>query len=440
MLASLAIACSLAGGLPAQDSGPDASARAVEEPVVPLSAAERRIVIALRATRDKPPPPTETLSKAVIAAAGESQQRLLAILETRIVPAIDGSRPQHLSAVQEELVLAGVKSLGRGAVMPTVEQHLAASNAVATRAGAIAVLGLFGGPADLQKLVALAPSPEDKKICDERIAVALTHAVAAVLQRDARAFDELPRATQWQSTEVVAAVVAGIGEARNPRGLAFLSELLGSRPEVAAEVVAQIQLVGPSFVREVDIECGTRALMFASDPHSSLARAAILAVGMLEDERAVSTLIVLLADDDEGLRSDVLWSLHRITGNKLPPLIVEWTRWYAEEDAWYSKELPRVVGRLHDKDRGRAAAAIKTCMAHRLYRHELAAALGDLVTGVDNETSILASQALGQLESPVAIPWLTSASGYDDRNVAAASRDALARITARYPRTQPARE
>ena len=439
MLASLAIACSLAGDLRAQDSGPDASAGAVEAPVVPLSAAERRIVVALRATRDKPPPPTETLSKAVIAAAGESRERLLVILETRTVPPVDGSRPQHLSASQEELVLAGLKSLGRATVMPSVEQHLAASNTAATRAGAIAVFGLFGGAADLAKLVGLAPSPEDKS-CNERVAAALTHAVAAVLQRDARAFDELSRATQWQSTEVVAAVVAGVGEARNPRGLAFLSDLLVSRPEVAPDALTNIQIVGPSFAREVDIECGTRALMFAGDPHSSLARAAILAVGTLEDERAVSTLIALLADDDEGVRAEVLWSLHRITGNKLPAQIVEWTRWYAEEDAWYSKEMPRVVGRLRDKDRGRAAASIKACMAHRLYRHELSAALGELVTGVDNEISILASQALGQLESPVAIPWLTTASGYDDRNVAAAARDALARITARYPRAQAARE
>jgi HEAT repeat protein len=310
---------------------------------------------------------------------------------------------------------------------------------VATRAAAIAVLGLFGDAADLPKIVGLATSREDKS-CDERIAETLAHAVASVLQRDPRAFDELRRGTQWQSTEVVAAVVAGVGEARSPRGVAFLSDLLVSRPEVAAEVLAQIQLTGPSFVREADIECGTRALLFLTDPHSNLARAAILAVGTLEDERAVSTLIALLADDDEGLRAGVLWSLHRITGNKLPPQIVEWTRWYAQEDAWYTKELPRVVTRLHDRDRGRCAAAIKTCMAHRLYRHELSAALGELVTSADIQTSILAAQALGELESPVAIPWLTSATGYEDQGVVTASREALARITARYPRMQAAQD
>ena len=79
-------------------------------------------------------------------------------------------------------------------------------------------------------------------------------------------------------------------------------------------------------------------------------------------------------------------------------------------------------------------------MAHRLYRHELSAALGELVTNADVQTSIVAAQALGELESPVAIPWLTSATGYDDQSVVTASREALARILARYPRMQVAED
>jgi len=421
----------------AQSPVPVDAPPAASEVAAPLSPADQRVVRALRATREKPPPPTDSLRKLLADDAAHSVECLVTILESRLVPAVDGPRIQHLSVLQEELVQGALRGLDRAAVMPTVEQHLAASSSSDTRAGAIAVLGLFGKSSDLRRLIGLATAQGDQT-CDDRTSAALTHAITAVLQRDAAAFDELYRHTLWQSPAVAAAVVAGVGETRDPRGLPFLSELLVACPEVATEALAQVQLIGPSFNRDVDVECGNRALKYIDDVGSSASHAALLAVGTLESERAVPNLIALLGDEDDALRADVWWSLRRISGMELPAHTDEWSRWYGAEEYWYARERPRVLVKLHDRDRGHCAEAIRACMAHRLYRHQLAPALGELVRGNDPEMSMLAAQALGELASPVAIPWLNAAVEFDEPRVHAASRDALARIVARYPRLRVA--
>ncbi len=54
--------------------------------------------------------------------------------------------------------------------------------------------------------------------------------------------------------------------------------------------------------------------------------------------------------------------------------------------------------------------------------------------GNDAARAVLAAQVLGEFGSPVGIPWLNAAVEFDVASVAQASRDALARIVARYPR------
>jgi hypothetical protein len=437
LLGPLVIAGAFADGARAQLPVSGEPPPAVCGVVPALNPAEQRVVSALRATREKPPPPTETLSRAVAKDAADSVEGLLSILESRLVPALEGQPVQHLSGLQEELVQAGLRSLKRAAVMPIVEQHLAASSTSETRAGAITVLGLFGKSDDLRRIVGLATA-QGEKPCDERTSTALTHAVASVLKNDAHAFEDLYRSTMWQQPAVVSAIIAGIGETRDSRGLSCLSELLVACPNLASEVLAQIQVVGPSFNRELDVECGTRALKYVEDASPSLSRSALLAVGTLEDERAIPALIALLDSEDEGLRADVWWSLRRISGKELPAQSVEWSRWYQAEDLWNTHERPRVLARLRDRDRALCSEAIRACMDHRLYRHQLAPALGELVRGADAARAVLAAQVLGELGSPVAIPWLNAAAEFDVSSVAQASRDALARIVARYPRFRAA--
>jgi HEAT repeat protein len=398
-----------------------------------LSRAEQRMVRVLRATRAKPPPPVEESRKLVARDAHPAVGVLLDVLEQRQVPAIDGLPLQRLSTAQEELALGGLRVIGREGVMRALDPRLAASTAAATRAMAIEVYGVFGDADDLNTIVALAGGTGDDPLdghTDELLQQTLTN----VLTSDARAFDRLRAVLKGKSRDVLIAIVFAVGAARDERGLPFLAEIMTWRDDLAVEALSQIRLIGRSSSPAVDAELSQLARVWL-DPHAATrCRAAIMALGVLEDENAVPQLIELLEQDSRGMRDEVLWSLRRISGQQFPASRTTWIDWHAAEESWYEERWSRCVGDLGSDDEEEFTSAVQELAQHRLYRHAIAQALCPALERDKPEFRQLVCAALADLGSTVAVRALTDVLDDDDEHVAESARAALLKITGRDPR------
>ena len=391
------------------------------------------MVRVLRATRAKPPPPVEESRKLVARDAHPAVDVLLDVLEQRQVPAIDELPMQRLSVAQEELALGGLRVIGREGVMRALDARLAKSIAPATRTMAIEVYGVFGDADDLSTIVALAGAASDDAL-DERTDQLLQQTLTTVLTTDARSFDRLRAVLKGKSRDVLIAVVFAVGAARNERGLPFLAEIMTWRDDLAVEALSQVRLIGRSSSPEVDAELSQLARVCLDPRAVTRCRAAIMALGVLEDQGAVPQLIELLEQDSGGIRDDVLWSLRRISGQQFPASRAAWTDWHEAEENWYEERWSRRVADLGSDDETEFTSAVQELAQHRLYRHEIAHALCPALERDKPEFRQLVCAALADLGSTVAVTALTAVLDDDDEQVVESARAALLKITGRDPR------
>jgi len=398
-----------------------------------LTKAEQRVVRVLRATRSKPPPPVVESKKLVARDAHAAIELLLDMLDQRRVPAIDDLEVQRLSTAQEELALGGLRVIGREGVMRALDVRLASSNGPSVRAAAIEVYGVFGDANDLTTIVGLAGGPQDDTL-DARIDEMLQQTLTNVLTSDARAFDRLRAVSKARSRDVISAIVFAVGAARDERGLPFLAEIMTWREDLAVEALSQIRLIGRSSSQDVDTELSHLARGWLDPNAATRCRAAIMALGVLEDARAVPQMLDLLEHDSSGMHDDVFWALRHISGQDLPPSQAAWSNWYELEQSWYEDEMPAHAAALDSDDELEIAAGIQALSQHRLYRHEIAEKLTPALEREQPEFRLLVCAALGDLGSNSAVHALTDVLDDTDERVAEAARAALLKITGRDPR------
>jgi HEAT repeat protein len=275
------------------------------------------------------------------------------------------------------------------------------SQSNATRAAAIDVYGVFGTAKDLATVVGLAEHAPEVEL-DLRREEALRTTFAAILARDEAAFASLNQSMQGCGRDVLTALIFAVGDTRDERGLAFLTEVLGWRDDLANEVMSQVRVIGRSSL-PIQSELADLVRRRLDSTSESSCRAAVLALGALEDVDSLPRLIELLDTDSIGLVHDAHWSLQRISGVSLPSDADAWWTWFDAESQWRGNELETLLADVESGDLDRCARALQAVSAHWLYRHEIADALLPQLESDDERVRRAVCVTLGDLRSPAAI-------------------------------------
>jgi hypothetical protein len=394
---------------------------------------ERAAITLLRSLRKKERPSDQELA-ARLSRGGERVLPLfLEILVTREVPALEPGEtkqgePQVLSEVQELALLLAVAQLEREPVLGQVGAVLQSGGGVRQRYAAIGCLGVVGRANDLLQLFDLAFTQEETAL-DERLARALRRAVTALVSHDPRAFEQLVALRRITRPELLPVLVASVGAAKDPRGLAYLSEVAYWHEDLIVEVMSHVPLLGPCGDEVVDAAVKVRMRPYLDETRPGPCRAAIVALTAMGDDDSIGALIGLLTSESAGLRENAHWGLKQLTGLGLSSAPEVWTRWHQGELYWLVREKPRAFQLLRERNPATATDALREILLHPLARHELAAALPDLLKSPWPALRMLACRTLEDLEAKTAIGRLVWALEDPEPDVAQAAHAALRTLT-----------
>ncbi len=394
---------------------------------------ERAVLVLLRSLRKKERPSDLELA-ARLSRAGERVLPLfLEVLVAREVPALDPGenaqeKPQVLSEIQEHALLLAVAQLEREPVLAQVGAMLLAEDGIRQRNAAIGCIGVVGHANDLMQLFELA-FPAEETTLDERLARALRRAVTALLAHDPRAYEQLVALRRITRPELLSVLVASVGAAKDPRGLAYLSEVAYWHDDLVPEVMSQVPLLGPSGDEVIDASMKVRLRPYLDETRPGPCRAAIVALTALGDNDSIGGLIALLTSESTGLRENAHWALKQLTGLSLSSTPEVWTRWHQGELFWLVRQKPRAFQLLQERNPAVAADALREILEHPLARHELATALPDLLKSPWPALRVLACRTLEDLEASTAIGRLVWALEDPEPEVALAAHAALRKLT-----------
>jgi len=387
-------------------------------------------VSTLRLLRDPEAPPIPELAKDLELDRTDVLDLLFDCLERRDVPSLPDAAddtPQILSIYQEELILEAFRRAGREAVHSSIERHTSPEHRPG-RAAVVAARGAVDGSFDLGDLFALA-LPEDAEQPAPDVEQALTKAVVSIAGRHEDALPALSMLVHRLPPGLLPALVEAVGETRDPRGAEVLGQALLQREDLAAQVAAQVRLVGPSRHLAVNGELCALLRPHLEDENSGLQRATILALGALEDYPCLPRLIDFLESDDVGLQRNALWALREITDLRFGEQASRWRDWYEAEAEWGGIGRQRERLRLQSSNPAHAADAIREYARHRLNRHSLAEELESVLSRRETPLRIAACQALAELGSVYSMPSLVELMRDPRRALKDAAWEALKRIS-----------
>jgi hypothetical protein len=387
------------------------------------------VVRTLRDSRMGRAPAKEVLVERIAEAVQENLDDVFSLLFERRVPALTAEEePQRLSEPQTEMLTDAIRRIERRSALDRLEAFLIGQKGLEARALEIEVLGCVGLGEDLGRVLTSALRTGEAEL-DPTIESKSRWAIARILRADPRGYDVLLESWRQFQPALLPMTIFAVGDAGDARGVEVLEDLATWKPDVALQAIGQVRRLGRSPSQRVNTNMILTTRRYLDPERPDRCQTVILALGELEDQDSIPTLISLLETGTRGLRQSVVWSLRRMSGMGFGESVKLWRRWYAEEKAWQLEQRDRVFEELRSPSRSRATAAIKEIARHRLDRHELAADLADQLFWLPTDLWPLTCHVLGQLGSPRAAPVLVEVLLEEDSSLAEASRSALRRIT-----------
>jgi len=402
-----------------------------------VSELHRTLAAPLRASRTQQARGLQLVAQ-LVAPGPEAIAPLFDMLVQQRVPRVQPTDAgQILSEPQRQLVLGALAQLPPARVRQELERRLKAPEPAiesATRMAGLRVLSVIGKRADLPALSALAPREGTELEPDA--ADALRASYAAILRREpaelANGFDLLRTSDHPSAKQFLFA----LGDLRDKRALPALDACVRSVPELAQQAVALVPLVGASGQSELD-QALAEYLARRLDPgRIEWTRAALRAIGVLDDGSQVGVLLEQLEAQHAGLREAALGALQRISGLQLSASKEAWHEWYARELQWQTQGREEARAALAaDKDEP-VARALAAYAVHKLFRDQLAEDVLPVLAHASPALRTLACATLARIGSQRALAPLIELFSSDDRPLAeAAWRSACALSGKVLPRT-----
>jgi HEAT repeat protein len=336
----------------------------------------------------------------------------------------------HPYAAEGATSSAGSETVDVAALLDELRVHASPEAGMEDKLAAVRTLAGVADDRALPLILDLAASIDAPLLASTSIRASVVGAIASHLARrgELTSFSLVLREAEPEVLPLIASAVARSGyEGYMP----FLARLLGSSPE-ADEAVLEAIVAGATARPDVD---GPGDVTLAAvrgyleSPVAGLRRTAAQAVACLHDSGAIPTLAGLLADGDARVVTSASAALRSLAGADHGADPERWREWYAAELLWWRDEAQAVTGRLTGDDPADAHKALGELLRHRLWRHELADAIGPLVRRSDHPIGGDACTALGQLGSRRAIPYLLDGVLADDPDRRAKAIDALRVLT-----------
>lgn len=425
----------LLAALAATQSGESPSDAPVRRPAAtaqqraPGGETAERVYTLLRRARDPKAPFRKELPGEIAKTGSQGIGPLLAVLQSRRVPAQGALPEQTLSVYQTEVLLIALERIGAREVLAASEKSLGAAPGLDARVSALRVQGALGTGAGLGRVFELAADPQAQELQPE-LEDALRTALAGILTRDPEAASRL--GTLWQRVPppLLPAVVFAFGDAHDGRGLSLLFEALAAHPDLLPVVAAQVARTGRSPWPEVNREVCTHLREEFAKATPQLSATLLQALGALDDADSIELFIAQLSSEHEAVRTAAQWSLqHASCTDKADA--AAWERWYDAEAAWQRTTYPQLAADLDGEVPTRIVDAVRQLRAHPLYRHAVARDLGALLRSGTPSLRALACRMMDEIGSIEAAPALVAALSDEHAEVAGAARDALKRITGR---------
>ncbi len=421
------------------------------------SFAESECLSLLRTLRDPLAPGPQEVAKSIESLGVGVLDGLLVVLETRALPnpTDPAERPQALSESQVEAMLTAIELFGRGNAFPVWQLRYGAAIAAADKPAAepaaesageestpaaptlsvqaaLQALGAFGGTEDLDLIWKLLKLDEQSKTkLSRNLRTSLVEAVLGIMARDQGALAHIQRTWDVLPDPWMGSVIRAIGKNGDPRGNQLLLDLIQFSPNHARLAACQVQVLGPTNDRRFNAELSGSLLKQVDSGTKEDAQAAILAIGVMEDESALPTLIELLGDERPGVATNASHALKGITTMSLHPAADVWKMWFQSETDWIKNERREILARLDGRDPNIVKAALREIGRHRLTRHELAREVAPLLRANNVSVKLEAARVLGELQSRWAASDLVEALRDPSEAVRNGAHAALLRISGR---------
>lgn len=341
--------------------------------------------------------------------------------------AVEGTS-YELSPSQREAVVRAVGRIPSRFLKAYIEELSDPAASVDLKQAAVEILGTHGGAGDLRSLIDVTET-EAGDVRERGLARELERSLARVLERDGRGYSLLGTAIYEAHPAAREPIVRAMGVARTAVAVDPLGGMLGAYPDVDLAILGQLARISARqrLIPSRDTLERVRPYLSSEDVHVRCTAALVL--GRFEDFESVPRLIELVDHKHQGLRSQALWSLRKISGLGLRPEAERWQMWYQRELEWWETSSDELFEELRSVNAAVAVQAVNEVTRRRLFRNEIADELTRALDHKDPRVALQACDALRQLASPSAVPALINCLVGTEETVQQAAWSTLKEIT-----------
>lgn len=377
-------------------------------------------------------PSTKVLAERLARCGPQTCPRLFDILGEGRFHVRVGERGNSFKRLTESERSALVEALGRfpwNEVWVLLESVRKKGPDETQRIAALQVVGSHGTSDDLFALLDWSVSEDVRSRVPRTVRAAFATALGSMLERHPETSRAVPDLYAAANLSLVSDIVSVLGARPDPASLSALSMLLGRVPQADTFVLAELGHLAKVARFRVDSAVGDRVRTYLTRTDLALLTEGIVALGRLEDAKAVEPLVTLLDHGDANVRARTVEALVAITGERLGPNPEVWKDWHARVTESWKTQAPEWLQRVRHGNPSVAMRAILQLAKLRTYRHELT---GPLTAGLEREQVdivILTCATLGHLGSVAAVHPLLAKLEASSVEVKRAAFLALRRIT-----------
>ncbi len=338
------------------------------------------------------------------------------------VAGVDGS-------LQDQVLFEALGRMPADAVLDHLERVMSGPASLECRLVAARLLPRLPGRRALSVLLELAGGMEPLHLAHIRVQQPIEAALLAILQAEPDATRVLDRDLHRLPDELLPLVARSLPVGRHSEGLKVLFELLDRDPTLDAVVLRRVsELAGTVHDQALD-DSLWHIHWLMNNPDWNLRRESAVALGNLQDPTSCPQLIRMLEDADRRVRQGALWALRNMSERLFDEDPRRWREWYREEALWFETTAVTLEEQLLSGDKALVVGAVAGLCQRVLYRHHAAQQLGPLVLHEDPQLVEVACQALAQVGSRRAVPFLVRGLEHPEERVVQAAWKSLKMVT-----------
>ncbi len=274
------------------------------------------------------------------------------------------------------------------------------------RLHSVRVLTALESPEGMDLLIEIASSFTPMQYRSRTVSHSLEQAFSSILESDRRSIDHLRERTDDLSDPVLDIVSASIKSVPCPQSVAFLESQFEIAPSQSPQFlgdIAEMYCERP-WLFEGEAREAIRPHLFSDD--WQLRSAAAVALARTRDLDSLSSLVLLLDDEQEAVAGATNWAINELTGSSKIQSPGEWTDWLDQELAWWESSEGQLRYALQSGQPHAMMGAVRSLANRPLLRDQAAQVLVEALDGSQSDFQNTICRTLEQLDSKTVVPAL----------------------------------